>query len=204
MLGDPGSGPSEEEDRLWKKYRLIKLGVLSTTELIEFMDFFFQHLWPLRPMIPVFYTRRSSYILLVTEEPVLTNAIVTIASRYHSLSGSHGAIRSERIHWHAWRLLQQNLQASMWGATYTRSLGTITSMLLLTEWHSKAVNYSDALAHADEEIDDAYRPLHAQQSSEPSPMSVTHLTSKQRHGMMSLLESLNIVTPAYRSNKMSW
>ncbi|KAL2211288.1 hypothetical protein CC79DRAFT_1346479 [Sarocladium strictum] len=196
---------SYEEECRWRKYPLIKRGAISTPELIEFIDFFFQNLWPLRPMIPSFYARRSSYILLVTEEPVLVTAILTISSRYHSLSGMHGEIRSERIHWHAWRVLQQNLQSSLWGALHTRSLGTITAMLLLTEWHSKAINYSGSFAGTNEDNEDVYNePMPAQQSPGTTGVSVTHLTSKQRHGMMGLLESLNIVTPAYRSNKMSW
>lgn len=127
----PDAGPRADGTTLWKRHRLIRRGIVTRAEAIEFLDFFFERLWPLSPVVPAFYRRPSSYSLLAAEEPVLLTAILTVSSRYHSLSGTHGDIRSERIHWHAWRPLQKYLQSSMWGATCTRSPGTIASMLLL-------------------------------------------------------------------------
>ncbi|KAM0424161.1 hypothetical protein ACHAPT_010530 [Fusarium lateritium] len=200
VLPSSACGPSIEARRVtsaWSGFVLIRKGVISQQEVIEYLDFFFERLWPLKPVVPAYYRNRTSYVQLAVEEPILLTCLVTIASRYFPLSGSHGEIRSERIHWQTWKFLQRFLQSVMWGSTTTRSLGAISSMILLIDWHVKAINnpmdFTDGEEEAINYIDDSM-------AGQPSDS----LTGQRRYGMTSLMEKLNIVSPSYRSNKMSW
>ncbi|EXA28431.1 hypothetical protein FOVG_19963 [Fusarium oxysporum f. sp. pisi HDV247] len=198
--GRPDSLP--EHDFRWSNFKFVQQRLIAVCEAIEFTDFFFSRLWPLRPVVPAYYNDRSKYVLLVAEEPVLLEAIITLASRYHVLSGNHGQIRSERIHWGAWRSLQKCLQSAMWGSTKTRSLGTIASMLLLIDWHTKAINNPGAFSSEDDGY--ACDMLPEMRGNDAQANPPTSLNSKQGHGMAAHLESLGITPSAYRSNKMSW
>ncbi|KAM5360960.1 hypothetical protein ACJZ2D_013414 [Fusarium nematophilum] len=182
----------------WNGFVLIRKGVVSQQEVMEYLDFFFDRLWPLKPVVPSYYRNRAVYMQLAVEEPLLVTCLVTLASRYFPLSGSHGEIRSERIHWQTWKFLQRFLQSVMWGSTTTRSLGAISSMLLLIDWHVKAINnpmdFTDGEDEAINFVEDAMAAAGDNDS----------LIGQRRYGMTSLMEKLNIVSPAYRSNKMSW
>ncbi|KAJ4289993.1 zinc finger transcriptional activator [Collariella sp. IMI 366227] len=188
----------------WDKFILIRKGVLTKSEATEYLDFYFDVMWSLRPVVHPFYRERSRYGLLLAEEPLLSISLLTLSSRYHMLSGSHGEIRSERIHWQAWKFLRRYLHSALWGSPYTRSPGAIAAMLLMIEWHSKAIN--NPAAFSEEEDGDMFSasPASRRPSFGTKPGQITSLTSQERYGMATLLESLNIVAPAYRSNKMSW
>jgi hypothetical protein len=187
----------------WERFVLIRKGVLTKGEVVEYLDFYFNVMWSLRPVVHPFYRDRSRYALLAADEPLLSISLVTLSSRYYSLSGSHGEIRSERIHWQAWKFLRKYLQSALWGSPYTRSPGAIAAMLLMIEWHSKAIN--NPASFSEDEDGDMFS---GSQGPRPGAFNsrgqLTSLTSQQRYGMATLLESLNIVAPAYRSNKMSW
>ncbi|KAF5615100.1 ARO80-positive transcription regulator of ARO9 and ARO10 [Fusarium sp. NRRL 52700] len=187
-------------DRAWKAFSLIRKGIVSQQEVIDFLEFFFDQLWPLKPVIPSYYRDRATYGQLVAEEPLLVVCLVTLSSRYFPLPGNHGEIRSERIHWQAWRILQRSLQSVMWGSTTTRSLGAIASMLLLIDWHVKAINNPSDFTEGEDEVHN-----HADSNGhKPSSNNIDSLTGQRQYGMVSLMERLDIVSPAYRSNKMSW
>ncbi|KAF5686195.1 positive transcription regulator of ARO9 ARO10 [Fusarium denticulatum] len=188
------------QDRAWKNFSLIRKGIVSQQEVIDYLGFFFDQLWPLKPVVPSYYRDRATYGQLVTEEPLLVVCLVTLSSRYFPLPGDHGEIRSERIHWQAWRILQRSLQSVMWGSTTTRSLGAIASMLLLIDWHVKAINNPSDFTDGEDEVHDRTNSHGFKFSSN----STDSLTGQRRYGMVSLMERLNIVSPAYRSNKMSW
>ncbi|KAF5975828.1 ARO80-positive transcription regulator of ARO9 ARO10 [Fusarium coicis] len=186
-------------ERAWKNFSLLRKGIVSQQEVMDYLGFFFDHLWPLKPVIPSFYRDRATYGQLVTEEPLLVICLVTLSSRYFPLPGDHGEIRSERIHWQAWRILQRSLQSVMWGSTTTRSLGAIASMLLLIDWHVKAINNPSDFTEGEDEVHG-----HAESHGLKVSSNTDSFTGQRRYGMVSLMERLNIVSPAYRSNKMSW
>ena len=195
--------PRDPSDADWERFVLIKTGILAKHEVVEYLDFYFDTLWSLRPIVPPYYRDKSRYVALTMQEPLLVVSLVTLSSRYHPLSGPHGEIRSERIHWQAWKFFKRYLQSALWGSPHTRSPGAIAAMLLLIEWHSKAINnpaefdgenYHDLLVAEDVQ----------REACDARPRPLAALTSQQRYGMATLLEDLNIVAPAYRSNKMSW
>lgn len=192
-----------ESEYAWERFILVRKGVLTRAEVVEYLDFYFNVMWSLRPVVHPFYRDRSRYALLAAEEPLLSISLVTLSSRYYSLSGSHGEIRSERIHWQAWKFLRKYLQSALWGSPYTRSPGAIAAMLLMIEWHSKAINNPSSFSE-DEDGDMFSSAQGPRPGAFNSRGQITSLTSQQRYGMATLLESLNIVAPAYRSNKMSW
>ncbi|EWY85906.1 hypothetical protein FOYG_10575 [Fusarium oxysporum NRRL 32931] len=194
------SDPSFNLDRAWKSFSLIRKGIVSKQEVMDYLGFFFDQLWPLKPVVPSYYRDMSTYGQLVAEEPLLVVCLVTLSSRYFPLPGDHGEIRSERIHWQTWRILQRSLQSVMWGSTTTRSLGAIAAMLLLIDWHVKAINNPTDFTEGEDEA-------HGYADGDGfkvSPNNTDSLTGQRRYGMVSLMEKLNIVSPAYRSNKMSW
>jgi len=196
------SDPPLNLDRAWKTFSLIRKGIVSQQEVMDYLGFFFDRLWPLKPVVPPYYRNRSTYAQLVAEEPLLVVCLVTLSSRYFPLPGNHGEIRSERIHWQTWRILQRSLQSVMWGTTTTRSLGAIAAMLLLIDWHVKAINNPTDFAEGEDEAD-GYMDGHTR-DCKVSSNNTDSLTGQRRYGMISLMEKLNIVSPAYRSNKMSW
>jgi hypothetical protein len=184
----------------WESFLLVRKGVLTKSEVKEYLDFYFSTMWSVRPVIPSFYRDRSRYVTLANEEPLLLTCLITLSSRYRPLSGAYGEIRSERIHWQAWRFLQKYLQSAFWGSPHTRSPGAIAAMLLLIEWHPKSIN--NPIAFSEEEEYDLLGTSDAPKEGWAARPS--SLTSQQRYSMATLLEKLNIVAPAYRSNKMSW
>ncbi|EGX43113.1 hypothetical protein AOL_s00215g722 [Orbilia oligospora ATCC 24927] len=187
----------------WEKFVLIKKGVITKSEVIEYLDHYFAVMWPLRPVVHPLYRDKNQYTQLLTEEPLLSISLITVSSRYHPLSGSHGEIRSERIHWQSWKFLRKHIQSALWGSPYTRSPGAIAAMLLMIEWHSKSINNPVEFSK-EEDHDILSSQIQRQAISNTQSGQLTSLTSQQRYGMTNLLESLNIVAPAYRSNKMSW
>jgi hypothetical protein len=101
---------------------------------------FFRHLSPLSPILSDYYSNRTKYGILASEEPFLCCTILTLSSRYHVLPGNDGLLRTHDIHrklWHHWKQLYSRLtlgeDAGPGGLT--RSIGTIESLVLMTEWH---------------------------------------------------------------------
>lgn len=199
-LGPRHSSEGNSSD--WNRTFLIRKGILTKNDMCEYLDFYFETLWRIRPVIHPFFASRSKYPQLASDEPLLLACLVAVASRYHSLAGPHGAIKSERIHWQVWSLVQKDLQSALWGSSCTRSPGTIAAMLILIEWHPKSINNPLSFSGVDDTDAPGGTSSRTLQLGS-TPESLTSLTNQQRHSMAVLLEELNIVAPAYRSNKMS-
>ncbi|KAL4892388.1 hypothetical protein BDV59DRAFT_202534 [Aspergillus ambiguus] len=129
----------------WSQFFLVRRGIVRTSEAIEYLDFYFSHLWYLFPVVSQWYASPDRYELLAVEEPVLAVSLITTASRYHPLTGFNGHARSERIHWRTWPWVQRLLQSSIWGSSAMRRLGSIASLLLFIEWHPRAINSPEDL-----------------------------------------------------------
>lgn len=192
----------------WKRFFLVKQGIVRSDEVIEYFDFYFAQLWPLLPIIPTLYSSPHQYIHLALSEPVLAISLVALASRYHCLSGRNGEIRSERIHWRTWSWVQKYFQSALWGSSCMRRPGAIAALLLFIEWHCKAMNSTEDFLGLVEDLESSQPDNVAPDQNLETTISHTpksnSLTNKQRSNMTTLLEKLNIVAPAYRSNKMSW
>ncbi|KAL4744692.1 hypothetical protein BDW72DRAFT_208814 [Aspergillus terricola var. indicus] len=186
----------------WERFFLVKRGIIRAHEVVEYLDFYFSQLWDLFPIIPQWYSPSDHYTTLAVEEPVLTISLVTIASRYHALRGFNGQARSERIHWRTWPWVQRLFQSALWGASAMRTHGAIAALLLFIEWHPRAINSPEDLISDFGDLE-----LFEPQLDTPDddPQRMTELVdSYRRSDPPSIPERLNIVAPAYRSNKMSW
>ncbi|KAL4875784.1 hypothetical protein BJY04DRAFT_211006 [Aspergillus karnatakaensis] len=186
----------------WDQFFLIKRGIIQAQEAVEYLGFYFAHLWHLFPVVPQWYSSPDRYGSLATDEPVLTISIMTIASRYHALSGFNGQARSERVHWRTWPWVQRLFQSSMWGLSAMRSHGAIAALLLFIEWHPRAINSTADLMGDCGDLE-LFEPQYQTHEGEPQHAAASE-GANRRPDLSSVPERLNIVAPAYRSNKMSW
>jgi len=157
---------------------------------------FFQRLSPLSPILSDFYRQHENHFLLVTQEPMLCCAILTISSRYNILPGMGGTTRGYLIHERLWGHCQHIIMRVVLGQekdskAKTRTPGTIEAFLLLTEWHPRALHFpppndgwdSDLLLTAADERDEPREDL----------------TTPARGRWLE-----DVINPAKRSDRMSW
>ncbi|GJN71700.1 C6 transcription factor [Purpureocillium lilacinum] len=161
--------------RAWSRFRFVRAGWFTSQEAIEYIDYYYKYLSPMTPISPPTFSDPSSHITLLTEEPILTVTLLTIASRYRQMPGTGGHCRSHAIPDQLWNYLRGMIERCLWGQeafgggfcgsggssalimeeTDTsstapwrgmrkgslRTLGTIESLLILTEWHPRALHF---------------------------------------------------------------
>ena len=126
---------------------------------------------PLTPISPPSFEQPGRHSNLLTEEPILAMTLLTISSRYMRLSGPGGLSRSYAIHEKLWNYLRGMIERIVWGQEQfgaslgtspmsqegiqtsstapwrglrkgsMRTLGTVESLMLLTEWHPRALHF---------------------------------------------------------------
>jgi hypothetical protein len=168
MLPDP---PNEyaftEAVRAWTKFRFVRAGWLTAKEAIAYIDYFYTFLSPLTPIVVPDYRDHGMHAKLLKEEPMLVITLLTIAARYSQPSGSSGIgaqSRSYLIHEKLWKYLQGMIDRMIFGQEQfgggfcgagqqpgsdvnplsrkgLRTLGTVESLMLLTEWHPRALHF---------------------------------------------------------------
>lgn len=132
---------------------------------------YYEHLAPLTPIVLKNYSSPSTHLTLLTEEPVLTVTMLTIASRHMKLSGNGANSRAYSIHEKLWSYLRGMIERLFWGQEkfgdcggasaprqfdasnplsaghgqrgggQLRSIGTVEALLLLTDWHPRALHF---------------------------------------------------------------
>lgn len=121
---------------------VVRENYLTSHEAILFIRFFFDKLHPFYPFIP---DEMHSTEVLATM-PILLTVILTISSRYcksaeqgtkYSISSSRGS----QIHHSLWNYCQTLVSKTVWGEASTRSIGTVYSFLLLSEWNPRAIHW---------------------------------------------------------------
>lgn len=139
--------PSSDMIELWKTYRFVREGWLTAREAVLYVDLFFRNLSPLSPILLGYFSTHDNHPALISSEPMLCTTILTISSRYHVLHGEGGMLRSDDIHrkfWLYWKTLFMRVMYGEDSGTIasTRSIGTIESLLLMTEWHPRALHFA--------------------------------------------------------------
>ncbi|GMF69302.1 unnamed protein product [Aspergillus oryzae] len=197
--------PNYQNPREWNGFILVKRGILQGAEVVHYLDFYFKHLWPLFPVVPEYFANRDRYISMAREEPVLVISLVALASRYHPLQGPNGELRSERVHWRAWSLVQKLFQSAMWGSTAMRKPGAIAALLLFIEWHCRPINCEDFDTGLDATslFVSPNQPSGAQYNTQPTHEIGLDCSVNSHTNVEGLPARLNIVAPAYRSHMMS-
>jgi hypothetical protein len=201
----------------WNRLRFVRAGYFTAKEGMAYVEYFYKYLYPLTPIRIPNLAHYSSHTKLLTEEPVLAVTILTIASRYMKLSGSGGQYsRPSVIHEALWKHLRGQLERTIWaqeqfgggfcggGAEAARkadplsqqglrTLGTVESFMLLTEWHPRALHFPPGDDDAELLV-----PENPQDSPSPFDESPLFLNGSVGHRRDSWLE------PCWRSDRMCW
>ncbi|KKZ61397.1 hypothetical protein EMCG_03953 [[Emmonsia] crescens] len=153
--------------RAWSRFRFIRAGWFSVDEAMGYIAYYYEHLAPLSPIVIPNYNAPATHLTLLTEEPVLTVTMLTIASRHMPLTGNGANSRAHSIHEKLWSYLRGMIERLFWGqekfdggtlpsqmpkfsfapgqsnasSGHLRSLGTIEALLLLTDWHPRALHF---------------------------------------------------------------
>ncbi|GME82644.1 unnamed protein product [Ambrosiozyma monospora] len=107
--------------------------------------------------------------------PMLLCAILAISSRYHTMEMVNGTPeapptnRHIEIHEQLWIYCQRLISMTVWGEQSSRTIGTLLSFLLFTEWNPRAIHFrwSDyANSPEDDQTDESYAGLSALKRSE--------------------------------------
>ncbi|KAF2734529.1 hypothetical protein EJ04DRAFT_543610 [Polyplosphaeria fusca] len=209
-LPDPAKEPSlTDAVQAWSKSRFVRAGWLTATEAIAYIDYFYMHLSPLTPIVVPDYKDHATHGRLLKEEPMLVVTLLTISSRFVRPNGFGAASRSYLIHEMFWEHLQKMINRVIFGQEQfgggfcgagqqpgsdvnplsrkgLRTLGTVESLMLLTEWHPRALHFPPG-----DNDDDLVVP-----DDTPMPENVQLGIGGQR--IDSWLE------PCWRSDRMCW
>ncbi|KAI4193923.1 MAG: hypothetical protein LQ350_008070 [Teloschistes chrysophthalmus] len=158
--------------RTWSRLRFVRAGWFTAREAI-----YYEYLAPLTPISPPEFRSPETHPRFLADEPLLAVTVLTIASRYKQLSGPGCESRSYMVHERLWSYLQNMITRMFWGQEQfgggfcgagprkirstanggLRTLGTIESLLLLSEFHPRSMHFppgddgDDILTTADDE-----------------------------------------------------
>lgn len=150
--------------KAWSKLRFVRAGWFTAKEGIAYINHFYEFLSPLTPVVVPNYQDPLKHASLLRDEPLLAVTILTIAARHMPLDSPGGASRAYAIHDTLWKYLQGMINRLVWGQEQfgggfcgagaesgsdvnpftrkgLRTLGTIESLLLITEWHPRALHF---------------------------------------------------------------
>ncbi|KAI9793100.1 MAG: hypothetical protein M1816_000998 [Peltula sp. TS41687] len=192
---------------------------------------FYKYMAPLTPISPPSFQLPGSHSALLTEEPILAVTLLTISSRYMRLSGPGALSRSYAIHEKLWNYLRGMIERIVWGQEQfgagfgtsptkheenqtsstapwrglrkgsMRTLGTVESLMLLTEWHPRALHFPpgddgmelivhDARADVDSSLNELAGELPSSTQQAPRGVGGRRIESW--------------LEPAWRSDRMCW
>lgn len=131
---------------LWDKCRFVRQGWFTAQEAVTYVDLFYKHFGPLSIAVRDGFGSHASHEKLVCEEPLLCCAIIMISSRWFMLPGPGGLARSHYIHSRLWQYCELLLHRVMLGQEKhstgkTRILGTIEALILISDWHPRALHF---------------------------------------------------------------
>jgi hypothetical protein len=143
-----------------------------------------------------FYASHKNQFYLVTQEPMLSCVILMISSRYHTLPGVGSSSRAFFIHQRLWQhcqhlLLRLSLGQEKISKAKTRNIGSIEALILLSEWHPRALQYPPESDGWDSDF--IMTQLDARDP--PLPTEETPVSDRWRE---------DVVEPTKRFERMSW
>lgn len=88
----------------------------------------------------------DAHFELITQEPLLCSVILLIAAKYCTLPGTGGTARSTLVHNRIWDHCHHLIMRIILGQekrskAKTRTLGAIQALLLMVEWHPRAIYF---------------------------------------------------------------
>ncbi|CAH0052318.1 unnamed protein product [Clonostachys solani] len=140
------SSPDEEILDLWDRSRFVRQGWFTAQEAVTYIDLFYKYLSPLSAVILDDFCSHSAHSRLVTEEAMLCCTILMISSRFFMLPGAGGLSRSHLIHHRLWGFCETLIKRIMLGqekhsSWRMRVVGTIESLMLISDWHPRAIHF---------------------------------------------------------------
>ncbi|KAF7506937.1 hypothetical protein GJ744_011068 [Endocarpon pusillum] len=191
------SQPNHETLKLWSQTRFVMNGWLSAQEAVTFIDLFFQNMSPLSPIVTNYYQDHAHHFQLTTEEPLLITVLLMISSRYHLLPCPGAASRGFFMHERFWHHCQNLIQRILYGQekssnAKSRAIGSIEALLLICEWHPRALHFPHETEGWDTSI---YVSQNENDGKVPGSQPVSATSTRW-------LE--DVIEPARRSDRMSW
>ncbi|KXL48473.1 MAG: hypothetical protein FE78DRAFT_87181 [Acidomyces sp. 'richmondensis'] len=201
--------------KAWSRFRFVRAGWFTAKEGIDYVIYFYKYLSPLTPVALPDFSPCDTHEQLLTQEPMLAITILLISSRHMKLDGPGAQSRPYAIHDKLWKYLAGMINRLVWGQEQfgggfcgagaepaadvnplsrkgLRTLGTVESLVLLTEWHPRAMHFPPD--EADEELMIPDHPVST--PSIPENSDVPKGIGGQR--MDAWLE------PCWRSDRMCW
>jgi hypothetical protein len=220
----PQDAGYKEALKAWARFRFVRAGWFTPLEAIGYIDYYYAYLSPLTPISPPTFRNPSSHPTLLIEEPILTVTLLTIASRYRKMPGPGGHCRSHAIHEQLWTYLRGMIERCLWGQeafgggftgsgasdldqTSTtapwrglrkgslRTLGTVESLMILTEWHPRALHFPPQ---------DATDELMMPSYEHPDNFSTDEDGNQKLPGGIGGKRIESWLEPAWRSDRMCW
>jgi hypothetical protein len=191
------STPSPETLKIWTSCRFVQMGWFSAHEAVTYVDLFFKNCSPLSPILGEFYSHHENHYTLIALDPFLCTTILMISSRYNILPGVGGASRGYFVHDRLWEQCQRFIMKIMLGQVkpskaQSRTIGSIEALLLLSEWHPRALHFPTAADGWDCEL-----MIGANNTTEEGAKLLEGDVTSNRW-----LE--DVIEPAKRSDRMSW
>ncbi|KAJ5506496.1 Peptidase T2 asparaginase 2 [Penicillium expansum] len=188
------SDASQDTLNVWEACRFVKMGWFTAREAVTFIDLFYKNMSCLSPILTDFYANHRYHYWLITREPVLCCTILMISSRYHVLPGAGGESRNFFIHHRLWSHSQKLTMRLIFGQekstkSKVRSLGTVEALLLMSEWHPRALHFPPETDGWDDDL------------IQPAPRNHENNDPSSEPGSRGVED---IIEPARRSDQMSW
>lgn len=200
--------------KAWTRFKFVRAGWFTAQEGLDYILYFYKHLAPLTPVALPDFRQPASHKKMLEEEPMLTVSMLTIASRHMKFEGPGSQSRPYAIHQKLWSYLSGMIDRVVWGQEQfgggfcgagaqpgcdvhpltrkgLRTLGSVESLVLLTEWHPRAMHFPP-----DEDDDDLMTP--------DAPYGTPEMAASNGgkgiggHRMDAWLE------PCWRSDRMCW
>jgi len=150
--------------KAWSRFRFVRAGWFTAREAINYIQYFYRYLAPLTPVALPDFRPYDTHEQLLTQEPMLTVTMLLVASRHMKLEGPGAVSRPYSIHQKLWTYLSGMVDRIVWGQEQfgggfcgagaepgsdtnpltrkgLRTLGTVESLVLLTEWHPRAMHF---------------------------------------------------------------
>lgn len=124
--------------RLQDSELIVKENILTEAQARTLITFFFEKLHPFYPFIPTELHDPDH----IADMPIFLAAITTLASRYHGADPEQKDSRQlwEDIHGKLWAYCQKLISRTVWAEASTRSIGTVFTFLLFSEWNPRAIH----------------------------------------------------------------
>lgn len=162
------TGAQDATLSVWSHLHFVTTELLTAEEAVTLVDYFYESMAPLTPVISSMYQRHSNHAKLLSEEPILAIAILMISGRYWTSAGLHGTSKALNVHATLWEHLQGMITHMMWcqehfGGLFggeamlnktsdsahrmcpslggLRNLGMCEALLLLTVWNPHAIHF---------------------------------------------------------------